>query len=282
MGFVEVTIISVSHMGFLTRKKRKKQKNPLVLFEKQGVTGRPAVTLRWQHGRRGWCSRGRGAAPGWSPAVPPSQAFFPVLGPTWHKSYWRTSARCFTHLPAHGAAGARGAITCHIPGSPPGAERGSLATREGVSAALVPHGFPHSRQGQMGRSLSSQSPCPPSTEGRSRMALLWHRCLTQLVALAKRHLRPQAGARARHGSLLLAQQSPRAAETQVTLAIACRAAELDPTQRCWECIPQAARRLSVPRSSTAHRRVCLLPGKTLRINQHAHAVVVKHLFVQVI
>ena len=91
----------------------------------------------------------------------------------------------------------------------PGRKRGGFC---GASGPGAPGLSPQRAGADRALPLRSKPMPSPSTKGQSRAALLRHRCLTQPVALGRRHRWPWAGARARAGaglsSLLLAQQSP--------------------------------------------------------------------------
>lgn len=86
-------------------------------------------------------------------------------------------------LPAQGAAGPRGAVTHHVPGSLPSAMRGSLAPGGGLAgpAALEPQGFPQSGQGQSSAPSPLQAHALAWPQGTMSVALLRHRWLTQPV-----------------------------------------------------------------------------------------------------
>lgn len=166
-------------MGYLTTKKTKKNKNPLVLFEKRGVTGEPAVWLGWQHGRRGWCSHGTlqpwlvptvpswdGCSPSWSPLqlqprlVPTVPC--PMLshdGLTRHRSWRYTSARC-----SPGTRGCRTPRCCHPPRCrfPVQRREGQPGPRRGFSRAsgAGAPGLSPERAGVVRCPLSAPSPCP--------------------------------------------------------------------------------------------------------------------------
>lgn len=123
----------------------------------------------------------------------------------------------------------------------------------------------------------------PSTEGQSQAALGWHGCLTQLVTLAQWHQQLRALAAAWHSSLLPLRDTGTAHHRSLQphtaqLSTGTRAAR-GPSAGTDSSMgplhghgPQTAQDLS---GSTN------LPGTTPWINQHARAIVVKHLFVQV-
>lgn len=221
------------------------------------------------------------------PSRPPTPSpGFPALWLSLPKSSWHAGAHCFAHLMALLAHCAAGAHQCHTPLRPglpawpgvgqPGREEGSLR------GASSPRAFFIAGRGR--RVIPLRSKPSPSTQGQSWAALLQHQCPTQSDALDRQHqwqgqgLGPGPGpgmARCCSFSRATGLGLPtHAVETWVTPHH-----RLTGTGTTSSAGPFGAGK---QHHADRHRWARLPMGTTLRINHHAHTIVVKHLLAQVI
>lgn len=138
----------------------------------------------------------------------------------------------------------------------------------------VPQGFPPRADG----ALSAQSPCHCPAPRAKPGSSLADGCLTQPVTLGQWHQWPRAGAAAGHSSLLPLRDTGIAHHRSLQCPARPHTAQLS----TWSPGSAGSLRGHRPQAAWGLSGSTNLPGTIPWINQHAHAIVVKHLFVQVI